>query len=112
MTYNGYNDLKNNQKPWGAIPFEFINSISWQANNKFHLKSNFKYFTGAPFVLKYNVDKSISNGADLSISSEYSFNKKFSAWIDINNIFSNKYERWNNYQVYGINIFAGLIIKF
>ena len=112
MTYNGYNDLKDNQKPWGAIPFEFINSISWQANNKFHLKSNFKYFTGAPFVLKYNVDKSISNGADLSISSEYSFNKKFSAWIDINNIFNNKYERWNNYQVYGINILGGLIIKF
>jgi hypothetical protein len=112
MTYNGYNDLKDNQKPWGAIPFEFTNSARWQATNKFLIKSYFKFFTGAPFVLKHNVDKSITKGADLSIGSEYSINKKFSAWIDINNILNNKYERWNNYQVYGINIIGGLIIKF
>ncbi len=112
MTYNGFSDLKDNQKPWGTIPFEFINSFRWQATNKFIFKSDFKFFTGAPFLLKYNIDKSISNGADLSMGAEYSINKKFSAWIDINNIFNNKYERWHNYQVYGINILGGFIVKF
>ena len=112
MTYNGYTDLKDNKKPWGAIPIEFINSVRWQATNKFFIKSDFKFFSGVQSVIKSNVDKSNSNGADLSMGVEYSINKKFSAWIDLNNIFNNKYERWNNYQVYGINIIGGFIIKF
>jgi hypothetical protein len=111
ITYNGYQDLKNNQKPWGIIPFEWINSIRWQASNKLLVKSASKFFTGAPFVLKNNVEKSLSNGFDLSVGAEYSINKRFSAWIDVNNILNNKYARWYNYQVYGINLLGGFIIK-
>ena len=112
MTYNGYNDLKDNKKPWGAIPIEFINSVRWQASNKFFIKSDFKFFSGIPSVIKFKDNNPISNGTDLSMGAEYSINKKFSAWIDLNNIFNNKYERWHNYQVYGINAIGGINIKF
>ena len=112
MTYNGYTDLKDNKKPWGAIPIEFINSVRWQASNKFFIKSDFKFFSGIPSVIKFKDNNPISNGTDLSMGAEYSINKKFSAWIDLNNIFNNKYERWHNYQVYGINAIGGIIIKF
>ena len=112
ITYNGYSTLKDNQKPWGTLPFELINSIRWRATNKLQFKSDSKFFTGGPFVLKNNVEKTLLNGADLSVGAEYLINKRFSAWIDVNNIFNNKYERWHNYQVYGINLLGGFIIKF
>ena len=76
------------------------------------VKSDFKAFTGGPYLLRNNVNETLSGGADLSAGFEYAINKKFSAWLDVNNIFNNKYERWHNYQVYGLNVLGGVIYKF
>ena len=37
---------------------------------------------------------------------------EISAWLDINNIFNNKYQRWYGYEVYGTGVLAGVILKF
>ncbi len=76
------------------------------------LKSDFRAFTGGPYIMKGNVPKTLSGAADLSAGLEFAINKKFSAWLDVNNIFNNKYERWNNYEVYGLNVLGGVIVKF
>jgi outer membrane receptor protein involved in Fe transport len=76
------------------------------------LKSDFKAFTGGPYLLPNNVHKTLSGAADLSAGVEFEINKNFSAWLDVNNIFNNKYQRWNNYQVLGLNVLGGVIYKF
>ncbi|MBC7887180.1 MAG: hypothetical protein H7Z13_04780 [Ferruginibacter sp.] len=112
LTFNGYTGMKDNDKAWGTIPLEITASMRWWAFKQVMLKSDFRAFTGGPYLLKSNVNKTLSGAADLSAGLEFAINKNFSAWVDVNNIFNNKYERWHNYQVYGLNVLGGVIYKF
>ena len=112
LTFNGYTGMKDNNKAWGTIPLEINASLKWWAFKQVMVKSDFKSFTGGPYLLPNNVNKSLSGAADLSAGVEVSINKKISAWFDINNILNDKYQRWNNYEVYGLNFLAGVILKF
>ena len=55
---------------------------------------------------------SFKGGSDLSAGAEFKINRQFSAFLDVNNIFGNKYERWHQYEVYGLNVLGGIIIHF
>ncbi len=112
LTFNGYTNMKDNDKAWGTIPLEITASMRWWAFKQVMLKSDFRAFTGSPYLSKGNIKKTTSGAADLSAGLEFAINKNFSAWLDVNNIFNNKYERWHNYQVYGLNILGGVIYKF
>ena len=112
LTFNGYTGMKDNDKAWGTIPLEINASLRWWAFKQVMIKSDFKTFTGGPYLLPNNVHKTLSGAADLSAGVEVAVNKKISGWFDINNIFNNKYQRWNKYEVYGLNILAGVILKF
>jgi len=112
LTFNGYTGMKDNDKAWGTIPLEINASLRWWAFKQVMIKSDFKTFTGGPYLLPNNVHKTLSGAADLGAGVEVAVNKKISGWFDINNIFNNKYQRWNKYEVYGLNILAGVILKF
>ena len=112
LTFNGYNGKVDNARAWGTIPLEIDASLRWWATKQLLVKGDFKAFTGGPYLLANDVHKSLTGGADLSIGLEFIINKKFSAWLDLNNLFNNKYERWHNYQVYGLNVLGGVIYKF
>jgi hypothetical protein len=112
LTFNGYNGMKENNRAWGTIPVELNASLRWWAFKQVLLKGDFNGFSGAAFLMKDGTDVKLSGGTDLSAGLEFAINKKFSAWLDVNNIFNNKYQRWYNYPVYGLNILGGVIIKF
>ena len=112
LTFNGYTGMKNNDKAWGTVPLEINASMRWWAFKQVMLKSDFRAFTGGPYLLKDNMHRTLSGAADLSAGLEFAINKKISAWVDVNNIFNNKYERWHNYEVYGLNVLGGVIFKF
>jgi hypothetical protein len=50
--------------------------------------------------------------ADLGCNAEYQVIPRLSAFLQINNLLNNKYQRWYGYQSYGINIYGGLRLKF
>jgi hypothetical protein len=112
LTFNGYNGMKDNDRAWGTIPLELNASLRWWAFKQVLLKGDFMTFSGAAFLKKDGSDIKLGGGTDLSAGVEFAINKRFSAWIDINNIFSNKYQRWYNYPVYGLNILGGAIMRF
>ncbi len=112
LTFNGYTGMKDNDKAWGTIPLEVSASLRWWAFKQLMVKSDFRAFTGGPYLLKNNVNATLSGAADLSAGLEFAINKNFSAWLDVNNILNNKYERWHNYQVFGMNVLGGIIYKF
>ncbi|MEO5892852.1 MAG: hypothetical protein ABIQ31_21560 [Ferruginibacter sp.] len=112
LTFNGYTGMSDNDKAWGTIPLEINASMRWWAFKQVMLKGDFKAFTGGPYLLANNLHNTLSGAADLSAGLEFAINKNFSAWLDVNNIFNNKYERWHNYQVYGLNVLGGVIYKF
>ena len=112
LTFNGYSGMQNNARAWGTVPLEMEASVRWWAFKQILLKADFKAFSGGPYLQKGNIDKSTGGGADLNAGMEFALTKKISAWMDVNNILNNKYERWHSYEVYGLNLLGGVLIKF
>jgi len=112
LTFNGYNGMQNNSRAWGTIPVEINGSLRWWAFKQVLLKSDFWAYSASPYLIKNNVQGTSSGGADLSVGAEVAVAKKISVWLDVNNVFNNKYERWRNYPVYGLNFLAGALIRF
>ncbi|HMO61723.1 MAG TPA: hypothetical protein PKC39_09490 [Ferruginibacter sp.] len=112
ITFNGYTGMRDNAKAWGTIPLELNASMRWWAFKRLLIKSDFMAFSGGPYLLKDGINKTLSGAADLSAGAEYSITPSISAWLDFNNIFNNKYQRWNNYQVYGLNVLGGVVVRF
>lgn len=61
---------------------------------------------------KGGISRKLSAIADIGGSAEYSFIPRLSAFIQVNNILNNRYERWYGYQAYGFNIIGGIRFKF
>lgn len=112
ITYNGYVRMKSNAKAWNTIPMEFTSSLRWWAFKQVLLKADFYAFSGSFYLDKGNVAKAFKPGSDLSAGIEFKISKTFSAWMDVNNILNNKYQRWHNYEVYGLNLLGGVRANF
>ncbi|MBS1513290.1 MAG: TonB-dependent receptor [Bacteroidetes bacterium] len=112
LTLNGYTGFNTNAKAWNTVPLELTSSLRWWAYKQVLLKGDFYMFGGGNYIDKGNVTKSFKGGTDLSAGLEFRVNKMFSAWLDVNNILNNKYERWHNYQVYGLNVLGGVRVMF
>lgn len=112
ITLNGYTGMKVNNKAWNTLPLEATGSLRWWAFKHLVLKSDLYIFGGGNAIEKGNDIYSFKGGFDLSAGAEYKINKQFSAWLDVNNILNDRYERWHNYPVYGLNLLGGIIIHF
>ena len=79
---------------------------------KLSLRGNFYLFAGGNYLSRDGKDLDLTGGIDLSLGAEYQVNKRMAAWLNVNNIFNDKYERWHAYPVYGINLLAGMSVRF
>jgi hypothetical protein len=112
LTFNGYTGMRDNAKAWNTVPLEFTSSLRWWAFKQVMLKADFYAFGGGNYLDKGNIARSFRGGKDLSAGAEFKINKRISAWLDVNNVLNNKYERWHNYQVYGLNVVGGVKVNF
>jgi hypothetical protein len=112
VTFNGYTGMKTNSRAWNTLPVEINGSLRWWAFKQVMFKADFYMFGGGYYLEKANISNRFKPGADLSAGAEFRISKQFSAWLDVNNIFNNKYERWHNYQVYGLNLLGGVRFEF
>ncbi len=112
LTLNGYTGFNENSKAWNTVPIEVTSSLRWWAFKQVLLKADLYAFGGGNYIAKGNNSNSFKGGTDLSAGMEFKVNKTLSAWLDVNNILNNKYERWHNYEVYGLNILGGVRITF
>ena len=112
LTFNGYTGMKQNAKAWNTIPMEFSSSLRWWAFKQVLLKADFYAFGGGHYLDKGNISRVFAPGSDFSAGIEFKISKMFSAWFDVNNIFNTRYERWHNYEVYGLNLMGGVRVSF
>lgn len=112
LTFNGYTLLQSNAKAWNTVPMEITSSLRWWAFKQVLLKADLYAFSGGNYLTKGNKAQSFSGGTDISAGAEFKVNNRFSAWIDINNIANQKYQRWHAYEVYGLNVLGGIKVSF
>lgn len=111
-TFNGFTGFNENGKAWGTLPLEIQASMRWWGFKQFLFKADLRSFTGGPYLLPNNDRGALAAAADLSVGAEYRINSKFSAWLDFNNLFNNRYQRWFGYPVLGLQAQGGVIVRF
>ncbi len=112
VTLNAYNGLKDNAKAWHTLPMEITGAARWTPIKKLTLKTDLYLFSGTKFLQKGNNFRTNRGGTDLSFGASYDVKKNFGLWMDLNNALNDKYERWNGYQVYGVNFMGGITVRF
>ncbi|HEX3933552.1 MAG TPA: hypothetical protein VHW43_02665 [Puia sp.] len=107
-----FHDLKNAAQPWGLTPVEFNAHFKWQAFKDFWAKADLYTFQGAEYLASDGSSHRGDRGTDMNAGVEFRITHQLNLWFQMNNIFNNKYQRWNQYQVYGFNVLGGIVFSF
>ena len=99
-------------RAWGMLPVEFNSTLKWQILKDLWLKSDFWAWDGANYLAKSGQTGKNNPAVDLNAGVEYRITRKLNLWLQMNNIFNSKYQRWNQYQSYGFNILGGIVFSF
>jgi hypothetical protein len=111
-TFNQYYNLQTNAEPWGLLPTEINGSLRWAIFKDVLLKSDLFFWDGAQYRTQNLTVGKLSPAFDLNAGIEFPILPKFNFWAQFNNIFNNKYQRWNQYPVLGFNVLAGFVYSF
>lgn len=107
-----YSNLRDEAKAWGLLPRELTTTLRWRLFKDLWIKGDLWAFDGAPYR-DYNGNTHNPGGAvDLSAGIEFRITRQLNLWLQMNNLFNKKYERWHQYDVYGFNILGGVIFSF
>jgi hypothetical protein len=116
VTITRYKNIDGQLDAWGLTPFELTSSLRWQLFKDFFLKGDLYGFGPAPYRSRVsnNLYKSVNgqSGFDFSAGVEFKVTRALNLWLQMNNIFNNRYQRWNQYEVYGFNILGGIVFSF
>lgn len=111
-TFNQYSSLETNAEAWGLLPLELTGSLRWKLMKDLLLKSDLFFWDGAHYRNKSLQSQKLPAAFDLNAGVEFAITPELNLWLQFNNIFNNKYERWNQYQVLGFNVLAGVVYSF
>lgn len=111
-TINGYTGMKANDRAWNTLPLEANASLRWKIHPNYTLRSDFLFFAGGHYLDFGNVSRNYKAASDWSVGIDAILYKRYGAFLNLNNIFGKSYERWHNYPVYGMNVLAGLQMRF
>lgn len=98
---------------WHRPAFQSSIGVQYNLKRKIYFNAEMYYLSGIQGLnLESNTPVKLKDIVDLSLKSEYRFSGSFSAFLEFNNILSQKYQRYLYYQVKGINVLAGLTYSF
>ncbi|MEJ8844275.1 hypothetical protein WG954_17910 [Lacibacter sp. H375] len=110
--YNFLNQ-QDEKRPWHFVPIELSAALRWQPSKKIMVKADLLSWQGAVYRKDLSESSERLRGVfDLNAGMEFKVHPLISVWGQFNNIFNNTYQRWNNYQVVGFNLLAGIRLTF
>lgn len=116
LTWNQFTKVRDQIKAYGLIPFEVNSTLRWQIFKEFYFKSELFLFDGAAYRVRTAPGKFDSRkgkaAVDLNAGLEFRITRNFNLWLQMNNLFNKRYQRWNQYEVFGFNILGGIIYTF
>lgn len=115
-------EAKNQAFAWNLPQLQFVVRGAYNLYDKFLVNIDANLESGRK-ALVYNPGKEIQkeNGqyyqslgfiADINLGLEYRYNKRISAFLQCNNLASQRYYRWYNYPVQPIQVMGGITARF
>lgn len=112
ITFNKYSNLEVYEDAFGLLPMEFNGAVRYKALKDLLLKADFYFWDGSPYQTKSIKSGKLDPAFDLNLGAEFAFLPQWKAWMQFNNVFNNKYERWKQYPVLGFNMLIGVVYSF
>jgi hypothetical protein len=112
LNWNNFVKLQTNAHAWGLLPLEVTASLRWQLFKGLWLKSDAFIWDGAKFRTAVNTVNKLNLIADINAGIEFKVAKQFNVWFQANNLVNTKYQRWRNYETYGLNVLGGFKYTF
>ena len=112
ITYKKFSGLTVQNEAWGLLPLELNGSLHWKFSNKLSFTSTLYAWDGAQAMDAQMATKKLPAAADFSLGATFSVVKSAKFWLQLNNILDNRYQRWNQYEVFGRNVVAGFVYSF
>jgi hypothetical protein len=114
--------LLSNSYAWNLPQWQAIVRGSYNLFDKFLVNLDLNFEGGRKalvYAMEDNVTeenlqfaKSLGLIADINLGLEYRYNKRISAFVNLNNIASQRYTRWYNYPVQTFQIMGGITARF
>jgi hypothetical protein len=111
LDYNNYK-LSSNEKAWYRPDFLANLKLRYNLKSKLIFGADIYGFTNYYGHVSIGDIRQVKGTVDANLSLEYIFNKKFSFFGYLNNLAHQKYQRWANYPVFGINGIVGAKFSF
>jgi len=112
FNWYSFNKQITEDRAWGMIPLELNAHLRWMIMKDLWFKSDLFLWDG-PLYKKPNGSGDRLPGAfDLNAGVEFRITKQLMFWAQFNNITNSKYQRWNQYYVYGFNMLGGVRLSF
>jgi hypothetical protein len=103
---------KSLPRAWGIIPVELTTTVRYEILKDLFIKADLWTWDAPAYQGKNGLPYKNDPAIDLNAGAEFKINKNFNVWLQMNNLFNDKYQRWNQYQVFGFNILGGIVYSF
>lgn len=110
--------LTNQTEAWNSPTLQttFIGkykSSKWYATSSiFYVNERKDLLYNTSFPSSTNGFQTLSSFVDINVNGGYHFNDNFSAFLKLNNVLNNNYQRFANFNVQGFQALAGISYKF
>jgi hypothetical protein len=112
ITYRRFSGLTVQKEAFGLLPLELNGSLHWKCSNKLSFTSTLYAWDGAQAMDARMSTKKLPAAADFSVGATLELVKSAKFWVQLNNLLDNRYQRWNQYEVFGRNVVAGFVYSF
>lgn len=109
---NQFTKLSVYDKAFGLSPLELTGSLRWKVLKDLHFKSDIFFWDGPKYLSKTLQTQKLDAAIDLNVGLEYSLMPKLNLWLQFNNLLNNRYQRWSQYEVLGLNVVGGVVYSF
>lgn len=97
---------------WHLPNLEMMLTGTFSPLEKLQVGGDLFFFSGWKTRLQNNEAQTLKAAFDLNLHADYHFSPHFAAFLNLNNLINNKYQRFNYYPVYGINFVGGIMLRF
>lgn len=99
-------------KAFGFMPLELSGFARYKLFKDLQLKADVFFFGGSPYRTKTLQSDRLAAGIDVNVGAEFAVLNKLNVWLQINNLLNSQYQRWNQYNVLGLNLVGGVRFVF
>jgi len=102
--------MQNLKHPWHKPDYSVFINLRYSIKDK--IITNLQLYSVGKRWVNVDTPKQLDGFVDMNLGFEYNYNKRLSAFLNLNNVLNSKYQSWYLYPTYRFNAQIGATYKF